>query len=135
MKQLFLISSILGFLITVDANAQTVVNPNGIRFTPSPEHALLISGVPVIDHYEVNTMIGTVTGAISFTKSIGKPSPVNNVIEVTLVEFNNLPRGTFVSTVSSVGPSGNTTMSDPTDPFVSTGNPAPVPGKPVPIRK
>ena len=112
------------------AQTATVINPTQISFTASADHNVVLSGVPVLDHYDVNVVVGNSSGALSFTKSIGKPVPdAQNTISVTLPEFVALNRGTYVATVSSVAPGINppTSISTATDPFVSTGKPAAVP--------
>lgn len=118
--------------------AQTVINPTTVSFTPSPDHSVMVnvpggSPVPALDHYDMNVLIGSATGVLSWTQGLGKPTPnTQNRIDVVVPRFATLSRGSYVVTVSAVAPgvNGPTSTSVPTDPFVSTGIPAVVPGKP-----
>lgn len=108
-------------------HAQTVTNPEVVYFTASPDHATLV------DHYDLNVMSNTVTGALAFTQGLGKPTPMadNNVISVGIPRFLQLTPGTYVVTVDAVG-SGSTPLkatSAPSDPFTVTGV-IRAPGKP-----
>lgn len=124
----------LALFVAAPLSAQTVSNPTVVSFTASPDHSVVVSGVPVLDRYELNTMIGTSTGALSWTQDLGKPTPTStNTIEVAVPRFATLSRGTYVVTVSAVGP-GGVTPSAASDPFLVTGSPAGV-GKPIVIRK
>lgn len=110
-------------------SAQTV-NPRSVAFTASPDHATNIGGVDILTSYQLDVMVSNSTGALAFTKGLGKPTPdATNTITVTVPEFVTQARNTYVAIVSAVGPGGST-KSVPSDPFVSTGPPT-APGKPV----
>lgn len=108
--------------------AQTI-NPNILSFTPSPDDALLVAGAPVVDHYVFEVTLQTNIGQISLSKDLGKPAPdATNTISVTVgADLNTLPNGSYVATVSAVGPGGSG-KSDPSNPFARLG----APGKPGP---
>lgn len=128
MKRMLLVIALS--LVPVFAQAQTVVNPSKIVFTASPDHnVVLTSGTAVLTSYELEIMAGTPTGAVAFTKGLGKPAPDgSNTITVTVPEFLTLMNGTFVGTVSAMGP-GGVGVSIPSNPFDHVGKPA-APGKP-----
>jgi hypothetical protein len=87
-----------------------------------------------VDRYELQTVIGTPTGAIAWTQDLGKPTPdATNTIEVLIPRFGTLARGTYVISITTNGP-GGATPSAASDPFSVTGSPA-APGKPIVIKK
>ncbi len=120
---------LLGLLVATPAAAQ-VVNPNVLQFTPSPDHALIVAGAPVIDRYVFEVTLSTNIGQISVSKDLGKPDPdATNTISVTVsADLATLPNGSYVATVSAVGPGGSG-KSDPSSPFARVGPPA-KPGPP-----
>ena len=92
--------------VAVSASAQTV-NPTTTLFTASPDHSAVVGGNPVLDHYQLDVMVGNAGGALSFTKDIGKPTPnAQNEISVQVPEFATRTSGVYALTVSSVGPGG-----------------------------
>jgi hypothetical protein len=118
----------------VSASAQTTTNPARVIFTASSDHAKqLQDGTPAVSSYELDCMVGTVTGAVAFTKGLGKPTPApttNDIGPINVPEFITQPFGTFVCTVGAVGPTGGKAFSTPT-PFNSVPPAGPnAPGAP-----
>lgn len=120
-------------LIASAAQAQ-VVNPKTLEFDASADHNVMVGGVPAVDHYDLNILVGNAAGAMSFTKGLGKPTPnaQNRIIFTDVPEFITRPRGTYVVTIAAVSGGQNPTVgvSLPSNPFVSIGTVA-VPGVPV----
>lgn len=115
-------------LISMSAAASAQTAPVA-EFNASPDHSIVVGATPVVSGYQLDVMLGTVTGALSFTKSLGKPTPdASNLIRVPLPEFLTKANGIYVATVSATGP-GGTTRSVPSDPFSWMTVPAPA-GKP-----
>jgi hypothetical protein len=77
----------------------TVINPTSISFTASPDHDVLV------DHYELEVMAGSETGALAFTVGLGKPAPNGQgTIAASVAEFLFMPTDTlYVATVTAVG--------------------------------
>ena len=110
--------------ITTSAPAQTVVNPTKAEFVASTDHNVLVNGAPVLTSYQLDIMAGTATGALALTVSLGKPTPgAGNLITVTVPQLAALPNGSYVGTVSAVGP-GGAGKSDPSNPFARISAPA-----------
>lgn len=94
-----------------------VANPTTAQFTASADHA-------TVTNYQLDTMAGSATGAIAFTLNLGKPTPnAANLISVLVQPFATLPPGTYVATVSAMGP-GGAGKSAPSAPFARVGAPA-----------
>lgn len=103
------------------ASAQTVVNPTTAQFTASVDHALVVNGTAVVSAYQLDTMIGSSTGALAFSFNLGKPTPgTANVISVVVPQLATLANGSYVATVSALGP-GGAGKSAPTSPFSRIG--------------
>ena len=116
------------------AQAQTtVINPTAVEFTASADHNTSVGGVAVVGNYQLDTVSLTPTGALAFTKALGKPTPSpQNLIRVTVPEFLTLTANqVHYAYVSAVGPSGSG-RSAVSDPFARLGAPT-APGKPVPV--
>lgn len=106
------------------ASAQTVTNPTKAEFIASVDHNTVVNGLPVLTSYQLDTMTGTATGALAFTVSLGKPTPgAGNLISVVVPQLAALSNGTYVATVSAIGP-GGAGKSVPSAPFVRIGPPA-----------
>jgi len=110
-----------------------VLNPTRISFTASLDHNTIFGGVAVLTNYQLDVVTLTPTGALAFTKNLGKPVPdASNVILVVIPEFLTIATNTlYYAYLSSVGPGGNS-QSVVSDPFARLGPPAP-PGKPIPV--
>jgi hypothetical protein len=116
-----LILLLFALLIAAPAAAQTVVNPTRAEFTASADHTTVVNGTAVLTGYQLDTMTGTATGALAFTVSLGKPTPgAGNKISVVVSQLATLATGTYVATVSAVGP-GGAGKSAPSAPFVRIG--------------
>jgi hypothetical protein len=114
------------FLLAADVRAQTA--PTAV-FTASPDHNAVVGGVAIVASYQLDMMHASATGALAFSKGLGKPTPdASNTISVAIPEFLAQPSGVYVGTVSAVGP-GGAGKSAPSDPFAWVTAPA-QPGKP-----
>lgn len=122
MTRVAVLLACLLFTVAAPAVAQTV-NPTATVFTPSSDHTAVVGGIPVLDHYQLDVMVGTASGALSFTKDIGKPNPnAQNEISVAIPEFASRSTGVYAATVSAVGPGGTGRSS--AVPFVRISAPA-----------
>lgn len=123
--------SLLLAFAALPAAAQTPVTAtSGVAFTAPANWNDVVGGVPVVSSYQLDVMTQTPTGALAFSIGLGKPTPdAANLITVKpIAQLGALAQGTYVATVSAVGPSGRAT-SLPSDPFVRVGLPL-APGKP-----
>ena len=126
MRRALLVLLVVG--CTSTARAQ-VVNPTRATFTASADHTATVGAVAVLDHYQLDVMVGTPTGALAFTFGLGKPTPAaDNSITIPVPPLATLASGLYVATVSAVGP-GGTGRSVPSDPFARVASAA-APGKP-----
>lgn len=106
------------------ASAQNMVNPTKAQFTASTDHDAAVGGMAVVTSYQLDAMIGTATGALAFSANLGKPTPdASRVIVVPVPQFLTMPNGSYVATVSAVGP-GGAGKSAPSNPFSRIGAPA-----------
>lgn len=115
--------------------AQTVLNPNTVEFTASPDHATKAAdGTPILDHYDWLVVQSSPTGALFMTVNLGKPTPnASNTITVT-PSFATLGIGTtYYSFVEAVGPFGSS-RSAASNPFANQSGPRPT-GAPVVSQK
>jgi len=121
MRKLLLL---LLLFVAAPVSAQ-VVNPGGIEFIASADHDAVIDGLPVVTSYQFDTMILTVSGVLAFTKDLGKPTPnsFDQKITARIPEFLTLRPGSYVATVSALGP-GGTGRSEPSLPFTVMGGPS-----------
>jgi hypothetical protein len=85
--------------------AQSIVDPTTAEFDPSADHNVTISGVPVVDHYEIGFYL--IAAAQPFqVNPLGKPSPgVDGKIRVALGP-RPAPGVVYEARVSAVGPGG-----------------------------
>lgn len=118
---------LLLLLVALSARAQ---NPPSVSFTASSDHNVLVGTTPVLDGYQLDVMKETASGALAFTRTLGKPTPdASNQIVVPVPEFLTQGNGLYVATVSATGP-GGTARSVPADPFAWVSQPPALPGKP-----
>jgi len=123
------IAHVIGLLLLCSWPALAQTPPRAV-FVASSDHAVDVGGTPLVTTYQLDVMIDTATGALAFSKSLGKPTPnAQNEISVSLPEFVTLPNKVYVATVSAIGP-GGTARSEPSDPFVWLSRPPAQPGKP-----
>ena len=87
------------------AFAQSIVDPTTAEFDPSPDHDLIVSGSPVVDHYEIGFYL--IAAAQPFQiNQLGKPSrDVDGKIRVGL-GARPAPGILYEARVSAVGPGG-----------------------------
>jgi hypothetical protein len=113
--------ALVALLVATAASAQTVVNPTTAQFVASVDHALLVNGTAVVSGYQLDAMVGTVTGALAFSFNLGKPTPsTGNVISIVVPQLATLANGSYVATISALGPGGSG-KSAPTPPFSRIG--------------
>jgi hypothetical protein len=111
----------LALLCLASTVSAQVVNPTAAQFTASVDHALLVGGTAIVTSYQLDTMTGTATGALAFSVNLGKPTPgASNLIAVAVPQLAALANGTYVVTVSAVGP-GGAGKSAPSLPFSRIG--------------
>lgn len=110
-------------LFVQPVSAQTI-NPRTAYFTASGDHDTVVSGLAAIERYELAVMVGSATGAMAFSKDLGKPNPnAQREIAVTIPEFATMASGSYVATVSAIGP-GGVARSAPSNPFSRINQPA-----------
>lgn len=124
---------LLLLLLPVRVSAQSaVVNPGGIEFTASADHATVVGGVPAVDHYEFVTVSASALTVTVFTRSLPKGTPdAQNKLAARIPEFASLSTGDYVGFVDAVGPGGSG-RSAASAPFVRLRAPAPT-SAPVPV--
>ncbi len=104
----------IAFLLVASvAFAQT---PPSAVFTASSDHSAVVGTTPVLTNYSLEVVVGTTTGALAFTKNLGKPTPVNGIITAPVPEFLGRTNGVYFAQVSAIGP-GGTSKSLFSDPF------------------
>jgi len=109
-------------LVPPPVDAQSVVNPNAVEFEPSADHAAMFLGTPVVSRYELRFQFVGAEQPVT-TVDLGKPTPVENLIRVTVPQFLTLqPKQEYTATVAAIGPGGEG-VSTPTDPFGRSGPP------------
>lgn len=112
------------------ASAASAQSSARVEFSASADHSTAVGSTPLVTGYQLDVMVDTATGALAFTKSLGKPSPsAQGEIVVPLPEFAARPNGVYVGRVSAQGPGGST-PSLPSAPFAWIGQPPAPPGQP-----
>lgn len=123
MKRVMLSLALVGFAAA--ASAQTVVNPGHATFIASADHATVVGGIPLVDHYDLQLVS---TSGLAFTQGLAKPTPdANGIITVALSSgfiAAMVKNALYTATVAAVGP-GGTAPSAASSPFVNLGRPAP----------
>ena len=116
----------LALLAPMSANAQTVVNPVTVTFTPSADHAVIaLDGNPMVTKYEMRIYTEANPTTVLTVTDIGKPTPVANLVTITnAVWFSALtPNTKYFAKVVAVGLTGEG-VSDPSNFFGNVGAPA-----------
>ena len=96
---------------TIALSAQTVVDPQFVEFTPSPDHnTLATDGTPLVQRYSLSFY--PVGSSVAFdTMDLGKPTPSAGIIRVDFLPLrHNIPTPgvTYEARVAAVGPGGST---------------------------
>ena len=109
MARLFFIV-LLSFSTTLAAHAQTVLDPNYVEFTASPDHHVLENnGAPRVARYDL-VLYAAGSPSPMRTASLGKPQPDSaGTIRLALGSIlNPLPPGgtTYEVRIAAVGPGG-----------------------------
>lgn len=140
LRYCFLISATVGLLLGLPAvsHAQTATNPLSVSFDVSPDHTAInpLDGTAVVSRYDLSWVVMNQTGALAFTKAIGKPTvDGSNRATVNVPEFaattgagSLTANQLYTLVVIAVGPGGST-PSTPSNPFGRSG-PLKVPAAP-----
>lgn len=108
---------LLAFVGAVDRAEAQVINPTGVEFDVSADHATTVVGVPAVTRYELRIFLSAASPTPVSTFDLGKPTPVGTKATVTNVAmFTPLVTGGYVARVVAIGPGGEG-VSDPTVPF------------------
>ena len=96
---------------TIALSAQTVVDPQFVEFTPSPDHnTLATDGTPLVQRYSLSFY--PVGSSVAFdTMDLGKPTPSAGIIRVDFLPLRHnvpTPGVTYEARVAAVGPGGST---------------------------
>ena len=132
---------VLGFVAFASPlAAQTVENPKTVEFDPSPDHAEVVEGTPVVDRYEMDFFVAGNAQPVR-TLSLGKPAPDGDgrirVNFAALLTQPLSPGTIYTALVAAVGPGGRASSPVAPDTFaftatvtcsfaVSPTNPAPL---------
>ncbi len=137
MIQTMKLAFVLSVLLVLSACALTAqgptINPTGIEFTASANHAdVTIDGKAIVTNYEFDAVAMNSLGAIALTINLGKPTPdATGKIVLPVTQLMTLtPNAVYTATVKAVGPGGQG-VSAPSNPFgvlalVLPANPASV---------
>lgn len=127
-------------LCAVPVSAQTAINPSGVEFPPSPDHAGtkldLATGlqVPLVNSYEFTAVAMNSVGAIALTVNLGKPTPTTTPATgcafftllqaptcITVAGVTQLstisPNVLYTMTIVAIGPDGRALTSPPSNSF------------------
>ena len=98
---------------TIVLSAQTVVDPQYVEFTASPDHDAVANGTPLVQRYSLS--IFAVGSSVAFdTVDLGKPAPSAGVIRVNfipLLHSQPTPNVVYRSAGDGRGPGGSTASS------------------------
>jgi hypothetical protein len=110
----FLASVIFSCAVAATASAQTVIDPNFVEFTASPDHNVVTDGVAAVQRYDL-LLYTTGTAAASRTVNLGKPAPDGaGTIRLALGSLlSPAPAGgvTYEVRIAAVGPGGSAASS------------------------
>jgi hypothetical protein len=100
--------------VNVTVSTTTSPTPTKVAFTPSPDHATAVTSYSVA----LRRATDSVTATPLTTKSLGKPTPVNNEIIVDISDIvNPLAAGSYYAVVTAIGSSGSA-ASSPSPTFI-----------------
>jgi hypothetical protein len=92
-------------------SAQTVVDPQFVEFTPSPDHnTLATDGTPLVQRYSLSFYPAGSSVAFD-TMDLGKPTPSAGIIRVDFLPLRHTvptPGVTYEARVAAIGPGGST---------------------------
>ena len=135
MKTLIFVLALVMPAAALAQSATPVNEKSRAIFDASADHDRVDTfGTPLVDHYELEVIAANGTGAIAFTKGLGKPTPdASNTIAVVVPEFGGLtPNAIHRATVSAVN-TGAASRSALSDPFGVPGV-LPAPAAPTNVR-
>jgi hypothetical protein len=134
MRRTALLVCLLVLAPTVAHAQTTVTSQSGVAFIASADHATVVAGVPIVDHYDLTVVAQSPTTATGFTFGLAKPTPdATGLITVKpIANFGALTNGQYTAFVAAVGP-GGATNSPSSDPFVRVSGPG-SPGKPAVVK-
>jgi len=118
--------------VVVSAQVTPVSATSSAEFTASADHSTIDPfGRSIVEGYRLDVFVdGTTT--IAFTKQLGKPLPVNNIITLVVPEFGTLPPNVIHrATVIAFNADAASPPSAPSNPFGVPGPrqaPAPATG-------
>jgi hypothetical protein len=112
-------------LAVIDPRA-VVVDPKTIAFSPSADHATLVTS------YRLDIEVADAPGTVVRTTDLGKPAPVNQMITVPLVAEGLTPDVVYAAFIGAVGASGSNRNRAP-DTFRFTSAKPPAPAAPTTI--
>lgn len=117
-----LVVGMLSLGLVQSAIAQPVINPTRMEFIPSANHNDTIEGVPLITRYDLRVFAVAAPEVTIVSISIGKPTPVNNLVSMPLPPLAAVPLSTnaYFGRVVAVGPTGEG-ASLPSNPFYVVG--------------
>ncbi len=92
-------------------SAQTVVDPQFVEFSPSPDHnTLAADGTPLVQGYSLTFYV--VGSSVAFdTMNLGKPAPNAGIIRVDFLPLRHTtptPGVVYEARVAAIGPGGST---------------------------
>ena len=125
MTRMGLVGALLALAAPALAQTPVVVNPTTIEWTPSPDHATVLSdGTAILTRYEVRIYMRGATEPFQ-VHDAGKPTPSANTIAVVNPSWLVLSamNSEGFARVAAVGPGGEG-VSDPSNPFARVGPPA-----------
>lgn len=123
-----LVAVALLLLVATASAAQTVLNPNYVEFAPSPDHAVVVSGVgPLVESYELRFYASGAT-APQQTSNLGKPTPnAQNLCVVdiasTIIAFPISPTTSYTARLVASGVAGASPESAPSNSFLRVAPP------------
>lgn len=109
-----------------------IVNPNGVSFPASPDHAVTENGVSLVTRYTLDISSTTAPTVVAKSVDLGKPTPVaGNIVYSQMATVRaTLPSGSYTAIAYAEGPGGRT-GSVASDPFSVAPRAAGAAGKPV----
>lgn len=114
------------------AQVPAIVNPSGVSFPASPDHAVTENGVSLVTRYALDLSSTTAPTVVAKSVDVGKPNPVaGNIVYSQMATVRaTLPAGSYTAIAYAEGPGGRT-GSVMSDPFSVVPRAAGAAGKPV----